>query len=328
MEYTPLGKSGMKVSRLCLGTMNFGPRTEEKEAHKIMDAALAAGVNFFDTANVYGGQGKRGWTEEIIGRWFAKGGDRRERVVLATKVYGPMEDERDGPNKAPGLSAYKIRRHLKESLARLQTDHVELYQMHHIDRTVTWQEIWGVFESFVENGTVYYVGSSNFAGWDIARAQEAADLRGFLGLISEQHKYNLMCREPELEVLPSAEFYGLGVIPYSPIGGGILGGKALDPEPGSRSAREGTQKTVEENRDRIEKYYSFCADLGHSPANVALAWLLSHSAVAAPIIGPRTLEHLESALAAVEIELSDEHLAALDEIFPGPGKPAPEAYAW
>lgn len=328
MKYTPLGKSGMKVSRLCLGTMNFGPRTEEADAHKIMDAALAAGINFFDTANVYGGEGKRGWTEEIVGRWFAKGGDRRERTVLATKVYGPMEDERDGPNMERGLSAYKIRRHLEGSLERLQTDHIELYQMHHVDRTVTWEEIWGVFESYVEKGTVYYIGSSNFAGWHIARAQEAADLRGFLGLISEQHKFNLMCRDPELEVLPAAEFYGLGVIPYSPIAGGILGGKALDPEPGSRSAGDRSRQVVEENRDRIEKYYGFCSDLGHSPANVALAWLLSHSAVAAPIIGPRTLEHLESALEAVEIELASEQLTALDEIFPGPGRPAPEAYAW
>lgn len=197
MKYSYLGKSGLKVSQLCLGTMNFGPETEEKEAFRIMDAALDAGINFFDTANVYGGQDRRGWTEEIIGRWFQQGGGRREKVVLATKVYNDMFDEQDGPNSGSGLSAYKIRRHFEGSLRRLQTDHIELYQMHHIDRNVSWDELWGAFEILVSQGKADYIGSSNFAGWHIAAAQAKAKERHFLGLVSEQHLYNLLERTPE-----------------------------------------------------------------------------------------------------------------------------------
>src|ERR1700730_15307159 len=172
MKYVHLGRTGLKGSRPLLGTMNFGQATAEKDAFRIMDAALDAGINFFDTANGYGGE-KRGLTEEIIGRWFAQGGGRRERVVLATKVYGSMEDPNEGPNMASGLSAYKIRKHLDGSLKRLQTDHIELYQMHHVDRNTTWDELWEVFQSLVQQGTVDYIGSSNFAGWHLALAQSA-----------------------------------------------------------------------------------------------------------------------------------------------------------
>ena len=243
MKYTYLGRTGMKVSRLCLGTMNFGPRTEEKEAFAIMDKALEVGINFFDTANVYGGgpNGHNGWTEEIIGRWFKQGGGRREKVVLATKVYGNMNDETDGPNNGGGLSAYKIRRHIEGSLKRLQTDHVELYQMHHIERHATWDEIWGVFEALVNQGKACYIGASNFGARHLAYAQAAAEKRNFLGLVCEQHKYNLACRLPELEVLPAAQELGLGVIPWSPLGGGLLSGNVLNPVAGSstRRARRG-----------------------------------------------------------------------------------------
>lgn len=326
MEYTYLGRTGMKVSKLCLGTMNFGPVTEEKEAFKIMDAALDAGINFFDTANVYGSKGRKGWTEEIIGRWFAQGGGRREKVVLATKVYGDMEDALDGPNDFGGLSAYKINRHLEGSLRRLQTDHIELYQMHHIDRNVSWEELWPTFEKHVNSGKIDYVGSSNFAGWDLVKAQMKAKAQGFFGLVSEQHKYSLLCRLPELEVLPAAQELGVGVIAWSPLDGGILGGNALNPAPGSRTERQ--RERAEGMRPQLEAFSKLCRELGESEANVALAWTLAHPALTAPIIGPRTLQQLEDALRVVEIKLDEEVLSRLNDIFPGPGKGAPQAYAW
>lgn len=328
MKHTYLGRTGMKVSRLCLGTMNFGPYTEEKDAFRIMDKALDLGINFFDTANVYGGEDHRGWTEEIIGRWFAQGGGRREKVVLATKVYGPMNDDNDGPNADGGLSAYKIRRHLEGSLDRLQTDHVELYQMHHVDRNVSWEELWGVFEGAVNAGKVYYIGASNFAGWHLVKAQAAAAKRNFLGLVSEQHKYHLLCREPELEVLPAALDLGIGVIPWSPLAGGLLGGNALKKLAGSRTAQGWAAEEAEAKRKTLEAFAALAKDMGEQEADIALAWLLNNPAVTAPIIGPRTEEQLEGALRALEIELTPEILKKLDEIFPGPGRPAPEAYAW
>ncbi|MBM7571700.1 aldo/keto reductase [Aquibacillus albus] len=325
MEYTNLGRTGMKVSRLCLGTMNFGPVTEEKEAHRIMDAALDAGVNFFDTANVYGGAGHHGWTEEIIGRWFAQGGNRREKVVLATKVYNHMGDENDGPNDGRFLSAYKVRRHLEGSLKRLQTDHIELYQMHHIDRNVSWEELWEVFQAEVNKGTIDYVGSSNFAGWDMIKAQAAAKERNFLGLVSEQHKYSLLCRLPELEVLPAAKDQGIGVIAWSPLDGGLLGGNALNPAQGSRTEKQ--KERIEKHRKQLEAFSVFCKELGEHEADVALAWVLHNPALDAPIIGPRTLEQFEQSLRAVEIKLDQAALDRLDEIFPG-YQDAPKHYAW
>ncbi len=326
MEYTYLGKTGMKVSRLCLGTMNFGPTTEEKEAFRIMDAALDAGVNFFDTANVYGGKDHKGWTEEIIGRWFAQGGGRREKVILASKVYNNMQDPVIDPNEERGLSAFKIRRHLEDSLRRLQTDHIELYQMHHIDRNVSWDELWKAFDIATMQGKIGYVGASNFAGRDLVKAQYEAKARGMLGLVSEQHKYSLLCRLPELEVLPAAEEHGIGVIAWSPLDGGALGGSFLNPEKGSRTSRQ--TERLEKLRPQLEQFAALCKELGESEANVALAWTLAHPAMTAPIIGPRTLKQFEDTLRAVELKLSDEVLVKLDEIFPGPGGEAPQAYAW
>ncbi|MFC4807767.1 aldo/keto reductase [Paenibacillus sp. GCM10023250] len=326
MKYTYLGKSGLKVSKLCLGTMNFGPETDEQEAFRIMDAALDAGVNFFDTANVYGGQGNRGRTEEIIGRWFAQGGGRREKVVLATKVHNNMDDALDGPNMTNGLSAYKIRRHLEGSLRRLNTDHVELYQMHHVDRNVGWDELWDAFQVHINQGKISYVGSSNFAGRDLVKAQYEAKARHRLGLVSEQHKFSLLCRLPELEVLPAAQDQGIGVIAWSPLDGGLLGGNALKASGGSRSTR--SQERVDAHRSKLEQFASLCRELGESEANVALAWTLAHPAMTAPIIGPRTLAQFQDTLRVVDIELSDETLKRLDEIFPGPGGEAPQAYAW
>ncbi|WP_046212956.1 aldo/keto reductase [Paenibacillus wulumuqiensis] len=326
MEYSYLGKSGLKVSRICLGTMNFGPVTDEKESFRIMDAALDAGLNFFDTANVYGFKVGVGATEEIIGRWFKQGGGRREKVVLATKVYGKMHDETDGPNDEGGLSAYKIRRHLEGSLKRLQTDHVELYQMHHEDSRISWDELWGAFEVAVQQGKIGYVGSSNFAAWHIAIAQKEAEKRHFLGLVSEQHKYSLLCREPELEVLPASKELGLGVIPWSPLDGGLLGRNALKKIEGSRSG--GNAERVEKHKQQLEQFASLCEELGEPQDVVALAWVLANPSVTAPIIGPRTSEQFESSLRILDVKLDESTMKRLDEIFPGPGGAAPKAYAW
>ncbi len=323
MKYTNLGRTGLTVSRLCLGTMNFGPFTSEEDSFVIMDRALDEGINFFDTANRYGRSISMGYTEEIIGRWLAQGGGRREKIVLATKVYGAMGE---GVNDK-GLSAYNIRRACEDSLRRLQTDHIDLYQMHHIDRSTPWEEIWQAMEQLVREGKVLYVGSSNFAGWHIAQANEAAKQRNFMGLVSEQSLYNLAVRDVELEVLPACRAYGLGVIPWSPLDRGLLAG-ALQKEMEGRLASEGMELMEQEGlRPQIKKYEALCAELGAHPAQVALAWLLHQPGVTAPIIGPRTLKHLTSSLPAVDLELDDETLAKLDEIWPPRGQ-APEAYAW
>ncbi len=323
MEYTNLGRTGLQVSRLCLGTMNFGPLTTEGDSYVLMDRALELGINFFDTANVYGWKFGEGLTEQIIGRWLAQGGGRREKVVLATKVYNKMGE---WPNER-GLSAYHIRKAAEDSLRRLQTDHIDLYQMHHVERSTPWEEIWQAMEQLVREGKVLYVGSSNFAGWHIAKAQAHAEKRNFMGLVSEQSLYNLNARMVELEVIPTCEDYGLGLIPWSPLGGGLLGGVLKKISEGRR-ASERMQEDIEKHRPQIEAYENLCQAMGENPADVALAWLLHNPVVTAPIIGPRTLEQLNGSLRALEIKLSDETLTKLDEIWPGPGGPAPEAYAW
>lgn len=325
MEYNYLGRTGLKVSPLCLGTMNFGPHTTEEDSHAIMDKAIDLGINFWDTANVYGWKRGEGITEQILGTWFEKNPDKRDKVVLATKVYGDMHPE-DWPNFSR-LSAKSIKWAVEGSLKRMKTDYIDLYQMHHIDRNTPWEEIWQAMEQLVREGKILYVGSSNFAGWHIAQANEAAKKRNFMGLVSEQSFYNLARREVELEVLPASEYYGLGVIPWSPLNGGMLGGILQKIEEGRR-ASEQQQKRIEEMRPQLEAYESFCKELGQAPASVALAWLLKRPAVVAPIIGPRTMEQLTSAMDALEFQLDDAAMAKLDEIWPGPGGPAPEAYAW
>jgi len=323
MDHARLGRTGLKVSRLCLGTMNFGPLTTEPESFAIMDRALELGIDFFDTADVYGWRTGEGVTEQIVGRWLAQGGGRRERVVLATKVYGKMGDE---PNDR-GLSARHIRHACDESLRRLRTDRIDLYQMHHVDRDAPWDEVWQAMEQLVTAGKVLYVGSSNFAGWHIAQANAAAAHRHFLGLVSEQSLYNLTARTIELEVLPACRAHGVGVIPWSPLAGGLLGGVLGEADKGRRSS-ERIRKRVEERRAQLEAWEGFCRELGEKPADVALAWLLDSPAVTAPIIGPRTIAQLEGSLRALEVALSPDHRAALDRIWPGPGGEAPEAYAW
>jgi aryl-alcohol dehydrogenase-like predicted oxidoreductase len=331
MKYTQLGRTGLEVSRLVLGTMNFGPQTNEADSHAIMDAALDAGVNFVDTANVYGWGENKGRTEEILGTWFAQGGERRDKVVLATKVYGNMAADGDAWPNHHKLSALNIRRAVDASLKRLQTDHIDLYQFHHIDRSTPVEEIWQAIDVLIQQGKILYAGSSNFAGWKIAQTNETARRLGSYGLVSEQCLYNLAERRAEMEVIPAAQEYGLGVIPWSPLHGGLLGGVIRKEREGGaarsvsgRSADALANTTV---RAQIQAYEDLLDKHGLEPGEVGLAWLLTRPGVTGPISGPRTREQLDSAVRAVDLELSDEVLASLDEIFPGPG-PSPEAFAW
>ncbi|MBP7401468.1 MAG: aldo/keto reductase [Clostridia bacterium] len=338
MQYTYLGRTGMKVSRVCLGTGNFGGggngygdwgSVVEKDAHYLMDMALDAGINFFDTANVYGNFGEGGhcgFSEEIIGTWFAKGGGRRERVVLTTKMERIMEqDTFDGPNKPRNVSLYKIRRHFRDSLRRLQTDHVELYLMHHLDRRTGWDETWEAFEGLVRSGQVDYIGSSNAAAWEIMKANEAARRRNFMGLVNEQHVYNLIHREAELEVLPMAKDQGVGITLFSPLYRGVLGIDLL--EPGKRPLSPQAQRVVEKYRPQLLRFAELCHELGEATSTVAIAWELANPAITAPVIGPCTPEDLTELLRAVDLTLSESVMRRLDEIFPGPGGEAPAAYA-
>jgi NDP-hexose 2,3-enoyl reductase len=323
MEFTHLGRSGLTVSRLCLGTMNFGPHTSEADSFAIMDRAHELGINFFDTANVYGWKQGEGITEQIVGRWFAQGHRRRERTVIATKVYGAMGE---WPNER-FLSALHIRRACDESLGRLRTDHIDLYQMHHVDLDTPVDEILEAFSVLRQQGKVLYFGSSNFAGWHLAQFQEAARAHHMVGLVSEQSIYNLLERTVELEVLPAAQHYGLGVIPWSPLMGGLLGG-VLQKQKEGRAASSLTQNRLAKYLPQVQAYEGLCAELGEHPADVGLAWLLHNRAVTAPIIGPRTMAQLEAAPRALAIKLDAATLARFDQIAPGPGGAAPKAYAW
>lgn len=322
MEYKTLGRTGLRVSKLCLGTMNFGPHTAEVDSFKILDYALDEGINFVDTANVYGWKKGEGITEKIIGRWLAQGG-RRDKIVLATKCFGEMGD---GVNDK-GLSAYHIRKACDDSLKRLETDHIDLYQMHHVDRQTPWDEIWQAMEQLVQQGKVLYVGSSNFAAIHIVQAQYEAKNRNFLGLVSEQSLYNLRDRTIELEIIPACKEVGIGLIPWSPLAGGLLGG-IIEKSQSSRRNADLTQKSLTKHYSQVEDYEKLCKSLGENPANVALAWLLNNPVVTAPIIGPRTMEQMVDSMQSLNIELTDEVLQRLDEIWPGPGGQAPEAYAW
>ena len=321
MQYTHLGRSGLLVSPICLGTLNFGFQTEEHDAHAMMDFAHENGINFFDTSNVYGtrdfdGEAK---SEIIIGNWFASGGGRRERTVLATKVFNPRGT---WPNESR-LSAFHIRQACEDSLRRLKTDRIDLYQMHHVDRETPWEEVWEAMSVLRTQGKILYVGSSNFGGWHLAAAQEAARARNFMGLVSEQSIYNLATRNIEMEVIPAAEHYGIGVLAWSPLHRGMLAG-VLKQEPGD--ARY-TPQQLARFRRQLERYEALCAEIGHSPAQVALAWVASRPGVTGPVIGPSTIGQVGDALRAMEMRLGDETLAKLDDIFPG-YKTAPEHYAW
>jgi aryl-alcohol dehydrogenase-like predicted oxidoreductase len=303
--------------------MNFGPQTSEPDSFAIMDAAHDYGINYFDTANRYGGNLGPGATESLIGRWFSTGGGRRERTVLATKLYGEMSD---WPNDGK-LSALNIRRALDASLSRLQTDYIDIYQFHHVDRDTPWDEIWQAMETAVAQGKILYAGSSNFAGWHIQQAQEVARRRNYTGLVSEQSIYNLAVRDVEREVLPAAVANGVGVIAWSPLNGGLLGGVLRKEREGVRRTEGRSAEWLADHREAVEQYEAFADELGQEPGDIALAWLLHQPAVTAPIVGPRTREQLDSAVRALDLKLDEAALSRLDAIFPG-YKTAPEDYAW
>ncbi len=321
MEYVHLGRTGIKVSRLCIGTMNYGQYNTDEESHRIMDHAIDKGINFFDTANVYGTY--KGQTEEIVGKWLSLNGGRRDKIVLASKVYGGMSDWINDSK----LSAYHIKRACEDSLKRLQTDHLDLYQMHHIDRETPWEEIWQAMEQLIREGKILYVGSSNFAAWNIVQANYTAKERNLLGLVSEQSIYSLRNRHIELEVIPACKALGIGLIPWSPMGGGILCGILDKPESGRRS-RPALLASAERLRPQIEKYENLCKEINQRPAVVALNWMLQNPAITSPIVGPRTIEQLDENISALDFKLDNDVMKKLDEIWPGPGNQAPEAYAW
>ena len=326
MEYRHLGRSGLKVSAIGLGCMNFGDATDEPAAFTIMDAAIEAGINFFDTADVYGGPQKPdmekgfGTSEEIVGNWLSKSG-KRDDIVLATKAYQPMGL---GPNDRR-LSAYHLKRACEASLRRLQTDHIDVYQMHHVDRFTPVEEIWQAMEQLISEGKITYVGSSNFAGWDVATSQLTAQHRGSLGLVSEQSLYNLTNRAIEQELIPALEHFGIGLIPWSPLAMGVLAGR---PATNEKTVRRALQSEVyEAHGAQLDEYAQLSAKLGLSPAEVAQAWLLHQPVVSSVIAGVRTVEQLQSSLNSLSIKLDAETLAELDRIWPGPGQ-APQSYAW
>lgn len=323
MEYVRLGRTALRVSRICLGTMNFGPVTSEADSFAIMDRALALGIQFFDTANVYGWKTGEGVTEQILGRWFSQRPGARQQVVLATKVFGRMGS---GPNDR-GLSARHIVKACEDSLRRLRTDYIDLYQMHHVDRDAPWEEVWQAMGTLIAQGKVLYVGSSNFAAWHIVQANAVAREYRLLGIVSEQSLYNLTQRAIELEVLPACQALGIAVLPWSPLAGGLLAGTGANGNAGRR-ASDRVRELREKFRAPLERYERWCAEIGANPAKVALAWLLQRPGVTAPIIGPRTMQQLLDAVDALSLHFDAAQLAALDAIWPGPGGPAPEAYAW
>jgi aryl-alcohol dehydrogenase-like predicted oxidoreductase len=334
MRYTKLGRSNMTVSKICLGTMHFGTVTSDDESFRIMDKALEMGINFFDTANVYGRDVYCGRTEEVIGKWFQHGSGRREQVVLATKVYGNMMPT-PPPNEESGLSAYKIRKHASDSLKRLQTDHIDLYQVHHIDSRISLEEFWTTFDRLINKGDVLYMGTSNYPGWGLAKYQMYAWQHGMVGFVSEQCQYNLLSRFPELEVFPAARDFGIGIIPYMPLGGGLLTGKKKSTE-GFRTRQVEKEYNMNlTNNKQLEDYSALCREIGEAEPIVAIAWVLSSPAISSAIVGPRTVEHLEGLDRAAELILQPEQIARLNKLFDiNSGRPlkpdaeAPAAFAW
>ena len=308
--------------------MNFGYLIDEPDSFAVMDAAFEAGVILFDTADVYGGPQSPdmamgyGISEETVGQWLQRSG-HRDDIVLASKVYQPMGL---GPNDRR-LSAYHIRRACEASLRRLGTDHIDLYQMHHVDRATPWDEIWQAMEQLVREGKISYVGSSNFAAWDVALAQSAASARHFLGLSSEQSLYNLAVRAIELELIPALRHLGIGLLPYSPLHAGLLAGALQAATDGKLASDSPQHDLIRAHRDQLGEYEQLCGEIGAKPAHVALAWMLNNPVVAAALVGAMTVEELHDSLGAFAVNLDDDSMERLDEIWPGPGE-APGAYAW
>jgi aryl-alcohol dehydrogenase-like predicted oxidoreductase len=318
MEYTSLGTTGLEVSEFCLGCMNFGSDEpwmigDPEQSKEIIDRAIDLGINFLDTANVY----SQGESEEIVGEAIE---GRRDELVVATKVYGPM---REGPN-GQGLSRKHILKQADKSLDRLGTDYIDLYQIHRWDDTTPIEETLSALDHLVNEGKVRYIGASTMPNWKFQRALYTADVENYERFVCMQPEYNAVDRHEEANLLPVCEAEGVGVIPWSPLAGGFLTGKYerdSDPEEGLRAdADEYTQnRFTDENWDVLNEIRDIASEKEASPAQVSLAWLLHKEVVNAPIIGPRTIEHLEENVRAVDISLSDAEIERIE---------APKRPAW
>jgi aryl-alcohol dehydrogenase-like predicted oxidoreductase len=312
MEYTHLGRSGVAVSRLCLGTMNFGAITSEADAQPIMDAAHEHGINFLDTSNTYGQPRAEGVTESVIGRWLAAGSGRRDRTVLATKLYG---GKGDWPNDR-FLSALNIRRACEDSLRRLGTDHIDLYQIHRWDDATPVEETMRALDDLVRAGKVRYLGASSMYAWQFAKAQYTARAGGWTEFVSMQNLYNLAYREEEREMIPLCRDLGAGVLPYSPLARGLLTGSRT--RDGGRSTARGRNDPLAEEHYTEDDFMVVDALAGVArargvpPAQVALAWLLGRPGVTAPIVGVTRPGHLEDAVAALDLVLDDAEVELLE----------------
>lgn len=325
MEYRNFGRTGMKVSSLCMGCMYFGAKTPEQDAQKLFDACIDAGINFFDTANVY----NRGTSEEVLGRILAKSGSR-EKLVVATKVHGTMDD--DDPN-ASGNHRRHIIEQCDASLKRLQTDYIDLYQIHRPDSQIPIDETLRALDDLIRAGKVRYIGTSTYAAWQSVEALWTSKELGLNRFVSEQPPYNLADRRIERELLPMAQTFGYGIIPWSPLAGGLLTGKygrdKQAPE-GARyadpSRRNAAQRVTEQLYDALEGFEKVAKEKGVSMSQLALAWVMNQPGVTSPIIGSRTMEQLQDNLKAVDVEITDADRSAIDEVVP-PGSAVSDFYS-
>jgi aryl-alcohol dehydrogenase-like predicted oxidoreductase len=318
IEQVPLGRTGVSVSRVCLGTMNFGGRTDRAEAFRILDRAVAGSVTFIDTANVYGHDPAnfaigRGRSEEIVGEWLAA---RRPDVVVATKLYFPMH----GAPGSLGPSRRNVIRECEASLRRLRTDVIDLYQLHHPSNEVPIDETLRALDDLVTAGKVRYVGTSSFAAWQIVESLWASSARRLVPVSSEQPLYNLLDRRIERELLPMALTYGLAVLTWSPLAGGVLAGRyerGANPPPGSRHETFWAGRHVEvteEVFDVLDRLGEVATAAGLELHALAHAWVVSQPGITSMIVGPRNVEHLAAALTAAQVRLSAEVLEAIDEV--------------
>lgn len=314
MQYTRLGRTGVRVSRICLGCMSYGSPTwrpwvlDAEAAGPFFRRAVEAGINFFDTADIY----SLGVSEEVTGRWLREYA-RAEEIVLATKVYFPMSDR---PNMG-GLSRKHIQQACEASLRRLGVETIDLYQIHRLDPKTPIEETLAALDQLVRQGKVRYIGASSMYAWELMKALAVSDARGFARFVTMQNHYNLVYREEEREMLPLCVSEGIASIPWSPLARGMLAGtrRKLGDDSTARSRSDGLDQVLYDQPsdwDVVEAVRAVAKARGIRPARVALAWLLGRPAVAAPIIGATKLEHLDDAVAAVELQLSDEEIAALE----------------
>ena len=319
MRYRALGRTGVMVSELCLGCMNFGAATPEDESFDMIDRAIDAGINFFDTANVY----SRGGSETVVGKALRRNG-KRERIVLATKVHGRMDDD-------DILAAGNNRRHIiqqcEASLRRLQTDYIDLYQLHRPNPDIPIDETLRALDDLIRAGKVRYIGSSTFPSWRVMESLWVAKELGLNRFVSEQPPYHLLDRSIEREMIPMAQSYGIAIIPWSPLARGFLSGRYKRGEPipgdsrfgsdsgrGAAFLRRRDQHFTDLGFDVLETVQGMAAEKGCSSSQMALAWVNSKPSITAPIIGPRTMAHLEDNLGAIDIEISADDHARLDAI--------------